>query len=211
MPKVERAIEVEAPLQVVYNQWTQFEEFPELMEGVTEVRQIDPRRLAWKAEIAGDVAEWEAQIDEQEPDEIIAWHTVAGRGVDGSVSFRPAGEDRTHIQLDMSYETESWTEKVGDMLGFVERRVEGDLERFKEFIEARGHETGGWRGSIHTTEVRDGHPMNSPNEGTIETHVDAERRSAEERQAGAVDLDEPGAAPGGGPAIDPATGQRRIV
>src|SRR5690606_22693988 len=88
MPKVERAIEVEAPLQVVYNQWTQFEEFPEFMEGVTEVRQIDPRRLAWKAEIAGDVAEWEAQIDEQEPDEIIAWHTVAGRGVDGSVSFR---------------------------------------------------------------------------------------------------------------------------
>ncbi len=206
MPTVQRDIEVEAPLSAVYNQWTQFEEFPQFMEGVQEVRQIDARRLAWKAEIAGHTAEWEAQIDEQQPDELIAWHTISGRGVDGSVAFRPDGETRTHIQLDMSYETESWTEQVGEMLGFVERRVEGDLKRFKEFIESRGHETGAWRGEIESTPIVGGHPATAGPGDTIETNRDLQRERAEERQA---NPSEPGGAPGGNLAIDPLTGLPR--
>ncbi|MGE3961536.1 MAG: SRPBCC family protein [Dehalococcoidia bacterium] len=208
MPNVTHEIEVEAPLSTVYNQWTQFEEFPRFMEGVTEVRQIDARRLAWKAEIAGNTAEWEAEIDRQEPDEVISWHAVSGRGIDGAVSFQPAGEDRTRITLDMSYEHESWTEQIGDLLGIVDRRVEGDLERFKEFIEGRGHETGAWRGAIHSAEVRDGHPvMPPPGEPEVEkTHIDVERERAEERQA---DPSAPGGAPGGNVDIDPTTGLPR--
>jgi hypothetical protein len=50
--------------------------------------------------------------------------------------------------LQMEYEPENFVESVGDTLGFVDRRVDGDLNRFKEFIESRGVETGAWRGSI---------------------------------------------------------------
>lgn len=212
MPRVESEIEVEAPLTTVYNQWTQFETFPEFMEGVTEVRQIDPRRLYWKAEIGGRVAEWEAEIDRQEPDEVISWHSVGGKGMDGVVTFQPAGEGRTRVHLDIEYEA-SVMERIGDVLGIVEGRVEGDLERFKEFIETRRQETGAWRGSIHSAEIRDGHPVDTDErgersremregtvrepDGTIKTHYDEERERAEQRQAGAVDG--PQAGPGGGP------------
>jgi len=206
MPEIERDILVEAPLSVVYNQWTQFEEFPRFMEGVTEVRQIDPRRLAWTAEIAGKTSRWEAQIDEQEPDELIAWHSVSGHGVDGAVSFRPAGENRTNVHLAMRYDPEGLTERLGDVLGLIQRRVEGDLQRFKEFIESRGHETGAWRGTIHSVDVRDGHPVVQP-DGQAETmHIDAERERAEQRQA---DPSAAGGAPGGNLAIDPTTGAPR--
>jgi len=208
MPRIERDIEVEAPLTAVYNQWTQFEEFPRFMEGVQEVKQLDPRRLFWTVEVAGRVDEWEAEIDRQEPDELISWHSTAGRGMDGVVMFRPAGEDRTNVHLEIAYEQETWAESVGDALGLVEGRVEGDLERFKEFIESRGHETGGWRGEIHSAEVRDGHPV--VDDDTVETHRDAERTTAEERQR-EPSPSETGAAPGGGPVIDPNTGQPRQV
>ena len=205
MPQVERDIEIEAPLSVVYNQWTQFEEFPEFMEGVDEVKQIDPRRLWWRVEVAGRMTEWEAEIDEQEPDELISWHTISGRGMDGAVSFRPAGEDRTNVHLQISYDYENWAEQVGDVFGIVKHRVEADLEEFKDFIEKRGHETGGWRGEIHTTEIRDGHPVMGEN-GTIKTEHDAERARAEQRQ---TEPGEAGGAPGGNVDINPTTGEPR--
>jgi len=209
MPRIERDIEVEAPLTAVYNQWTQFEEFPRFMEGVQEVKQLDPRRLFWTVEVAGRVDEWEAEIDRQEPDELISWHSTAGRGMDGVVMFRPAGEDRTNVHLEIAYEQETWAESVGDALGLVEGRVEGDLERFKEFIESRGHETGGWRGEIEGDAVHEGRAHGEePAEG--KSHLDTERATAEERQREPSTSDT-SAAPGGGPVIDPNTGQPRQV
>lgn len=148
MTRVQKSIEVDRPLRTVYDQWTQFEEFPRFMEGVEEVHQLDETTLHWKASIAGKTEEWEAQIVDQKPDEQIAWRHKAGAINRGVVFFTPLDEDRTRVALALEYEPQGLVEKVGDALGFVSRRIEGDLERFKRFIEERGTATGGWRGEV---------------------------------------------------------------
>jgi uncharacterized membrane protein len=148
METIEKSIEVEAALHEVYNQWTQFEEFPRFMEGVEEVRQLTDTRLHWRANIWGKTEEWEAEIYEQIPDRRIAWRSVAGAPNAGAVSFAPAGANKTRVTLALNYQPLGAVEKVGDALGIVSARVEGDLKRFRDFIEERGRATGAWRGEI---------------------------------------------------------------
>jgi ribosome-associated toxin RatA of RatAB toxin-antitoxin module len=153
MPDVEKSIEVNVPVHTAYNQWTQFEEFPRFMEGVKEVRQLDDKRLHWRAEIAGREKEWDAEITDQTPDQRIAWSSTDGAANGGAALFEPIGADQTRITLRIDYNPDDFVETVGGVLGFVGRRVQGDLDRFKEFMEARGEETGAWRGEIHGNEV----------------------------------------------------------
>ena len=152
MERIKKSIEVDRPLSHVYNQWTQFEEFPRFMEGVKEVRQLDDQRLHWRADIGGKEKEWTARIIEQIPDDRIAWQSESGEYTSGQVDFAKLGPDRTRVTLEISYDPKGLIENVGDAVGVVSRRVENDLEHFKEFIENRGQETGAWRGTI-----REGH------------------------------------------------------
>ena len=148
MERIQKFIEVDRPLTQVYNQWTQFEEFPKFMEGVKEVRQLDDQRLHWHASIGGKDKEWTAKIVEQIPDHRIAWKSESGEYTSGQVDFAKLGENRTRIALEISYDPKGFIENAGDAVGVVSRRVINDLEHFKEFIENRGHETGAWRGTI---------------------------------------------------------------
>jgi hypothetical protein len=157
MARVAKTIEVDVPVRTAYNQWTQFEEFPRFMEGVESVTQLDDRRIHWKASIAGKKEEWDAEIREQVPDQKVIWRAVDGKENAGMVTFDQLGEGRTRVHLEMSYDPEGFVENVGDALGVVSRRVEGDLQRFKDYIEARGQETGAWRGEIHNPNAPGGH------------------------------------------------------
>jgi uncharacterized membrane protein len=149
MANIEKTIDVDVPVTTAYNQWTQFEEFPRFMEGVEQVQQLDDQRLHWVAEIGGKKEEWDARITEQTPDQRVAWTSTDGNHNAGVVTFHQLAGDKTRVMLQLDYEPEGFVEKAGDMAGFVGRRVEGDLKRFKEFIEARGEETGAWRGQVH--------------------------------------------------------------
>ncbi|WP_055588924.1 SRPBCC family protein [Peterkaempfera griseoplana] len=149
MSKIQKSIDVDVPLHSVYNQWTQFEDFPSFMEGVEEVTQIDERHNHWRTNAAGMSREFETEIVDQLPDERVAWRTVGGEVQQmGVVTFQKLDENHTRVNLVIDFEPGGITEKAGDMLGIVDRRVKGDLSRFKGFIEARGNETGGWRGRI---------------------------------------------------------------
>ena len=148
MERIAKSIEVDRPITTVYNQWTQFEEFPRFMEGVKEVAQLDDQRLHWHAEIAGRDKEWDAKITEQVPDHRIAWQSESGEYTSGVVSFHSEGPNRTRVNLELSYDPKGFVETAGDTLGVVSSRVQNDLKRFKEFIEHRGGETGAWRGTI---------------------------------------------------------------
>ena len=148
MSMIEEGIEVNVPVSTAYNQWTQFESFPQFMEGVERVEQIDDCHLRWRANVGGVTREWGAEITEQIPDNRIAWRSVSGPKNAGVVTFHRLSDDRSRVMLQLEYEPEGATETVGDALGLLRRRVRGDLERFKEFIERRGTETGAWRGSI---------------------------------------------------------------
>ena len=154
MATVEKSIEVDVPVGTVYNQWTQFEEFPKFMEGVKEVTQVDDKRLRWCAEIGGKEERWEAEITSQVPDERIAWRSISGIQNDGIVTFTDVDGAHTQVHLRIEYKPEGVVETIGDMVGAVDRTVEGSLERFKSFIESRGAETGAWRGHIHAGEVK---------------------------------------------------------
>lgn len=148
MATVEKSIEVHVPVSTAYNQWTQFESFPEFMEGVKEVRQLDDTHVHWIAEVAGKRMEWDAEISEQVPDQRIAWHGVGGKGNAGVVTFHRIDDGLTRVMLQMEAQPEGMVEKVGEMAGMLDRRVSADLERFRSFIERRGGETGAWRGEV---------------------------------------------------------------
>jgi uncharacterized membrane protein len=157
MARVEKTIEIDRPLRMVYDQWTQFEEFPRFMEGVEDVHQIDERTLHWRAKIGGRTEEWTAEIVQQEPDTSIAWRHTQGAVNSGVVIFAPIDAARCRVTLALEYDPRGFIEKVGDILGVVSRRVEGDLERFKRFVEERPAETGAWRGQIKPTGAVDPH------------------------------------------------------
>ncbi|MFI0445979.1 SRPBCC family protein [Actinomadura sp. 6N118] len=148
MSTIEQSIDVDVPVRTAYNQWTQFTEFPRFMEGVDQVEQVTDTRTHWRTSIAGVKREFDAEITEQRPDERIAWTSVEEPRQAGVVTFHRLGPEKTRAMLQMEFAPEGVVEKAGDALHVVERRVKGDLKRFKEFIEAQGRETGGWRGEV---------------------------------------------------------------
>lgn len=149
MEIVAGVIEVAKPLSTVYDQWTRFEMFPEFMEGIEEVHPLDDRRLRWAGKTAGAQRSWEAEIVERVPDRRIAWRSIEADVANTcTVSFQAVGPAATRVHLFMGYQPESLGEKTGDARGLFRRRVESDLERFKEFIERRGDESGARRGEI---------------------------------------------------------------
>ena len=153
MARVEQQIDVDVPVSAAYDQWTQFEEFPRFMEGVKRVVQLDDKHLSWEAEIGGQKREWLADIVDQVPNQRIAWRSTSGERNDGAVLFASQGPNETRIELTIDFDPDGPLENIGTALGVVERRVKGDLERFKSFIEGRGQPTGAWRGEIHGDRV----------------------------------------------------------
>lgn len=142
------SVEVNVPIRVAYDQFTQFEEFPRFMNSVLEVRQLDDKRLHWKATVMGKPIEWDAEITEQIPDKVIAWRSTSGTPSGGTVTFTSLSRSRTRVTLDMYYEPQDGVEMVGDALGAVRMEAQANLRKFKEMIETRGQETGAWRGTI---------------------------------------------------------------
>ena len=150
MERIEKSIEVLCPVRTVYNQWTQFEDFPRFMAGVKEIRQLDDTHVHWRAEIWGKEKEWDAEITEQVPDQKISWRSTSGDAPNGgTVRFEPLAAERTRVKLTMEYEPQGAVENVADALGVLSKRVQNTVEDFKQFIEKRGAETGGWRGEVH--------------------------------------------------------------
>ena len=148
MASITKSIDVDVPVRTVYNQWTQFEDFPRFMEGVEQISQLDPTHTHWKAKVGGVEREFDAEITEQHPDERVAWRSTTGPDQAGVVTFHRLGDNQTRVTVQMDWQPDSATEKVGSALNVDDRRVQGDLERFKEFIESRGTETGAWRGDV---------------------------------------------------------------
>jgi len=149
MSTVVESVDVAAPLTAVYNQWTQFEDFPRFMEGVTEVRQISDTLTHWTVEIGGVRREFDARITEQRPDERVAWTSVDGPKHAGVVTFHRLDENHSRITAQMEMDPAGIAETVADKAGLLDRRVKGDLKRFRDFMESRGgRETGGWRGEV---------------------------------------------------------------
>lgn len=148
MATIEESIEVQVPLSTAYNQWTQFEQFPQFMDGIKEVRQLDDTHLHWVAELGGQRHEWDAEVTEQKPDQRVAWRNTDGKENAGVVTFHRVDEDKTRVMVQLDYLPEGILEKLGNALGAADRRVKGDLKRFKELVEERGSETGAWRGEV---------------------------------------------------------------
>ena len=153
MSRFEETITVDVPVRVAYDQWTQFEDFPKFMEGVERVEQVTDKTLRWTASVAGRSKEWMADIVDQTPDTRIAWKSTEGAENAGAVLFRPLGPEQTEVTLRLDAEPEGAIETAGDALGFLQRRVHGDLERFKERVQTKGGNGKGWRGEIHGDEV----------------------------------------------------------
>ena len=149
MSTVTEFVEVNVPVRTAYNQWTQFEEFPLFMDGVQEIRQLDDTHTHWKTDIAGVKREFDAEITEQLPDERVAWKSTQGEKQAGVVTFHRLDDGHTRVTVQMEFDPQGFVENAGDKLGVVDRRVKGDLRRFKEYIEGRGGlETGAWRGQV---------------------------------------------------------------
>ena len=154
MPRFESSTDVDVPVSVAYDQWTQFEDFPRFMDNVERVQQLDAKRLHWVAEIVGQKKEWTAEITDQTPNKRIAWKSTSGDQNDGAVLFDQLGTNKTKVTLRIDADPQGPVETIGANLGILEASVRNDLENFKKFIESRGAPTGAWEGEIHGDEVK---------------------------------------------------------
>jgi uncharacterized membrane protein len=141
MQTIERTVDVDLPVRRVYAEWTHFEDFPQFMGAIKEVRRLDGNKLHWVGQLGGIVREWDAEITEQVPENVLAWRSTSGAAQSGRVRFEPRGPENTRVTLQFSFEPEDVLEKVADAFGVLERRVETDLVRFKDFVEMRGAPT----------------------------------------------------------------------
>jgi uncharacterized membrane protein len=149
MANVEKSIDVDVPIRQAYDQWTQFETFPEFMNGVERITQLDDRRTHWVTKIGGVEREFDAEITEQHPDERVAWKSTDGDAVHaGVVTFHKISDNTTRVMVQLDWEPQGVVEKVGAAVGADDRQISADVKRFKEFIESRGAETGAWRGDV---------------------------------------------------------------
>jgi uncharacterized membrane protein len=153
MTHTEKSVEVDVPVRTAYNQWTQLESFPQFMKGVKSVRQLSDKTLSWVAEIGGKDVEWTSEITHQEPDRHIGWRSTSGAPNSGSVKFESIDSNKTRVTVRMDYTPEGGVQKAGSALGVVSHRIEADLDKFKQFIEERGVESGAWRGEIRQGQV----------------------------------------------------------
>jgi uncharacterized membrane protein len=148
MSTVTESVDVQVPVTTAYNQWTQFESFPQFMGGVQEVRQLDDTHTHWVTQMGGVTREFDATITEQHPDERVAWKSENGPKQAGVVTFNKLDDNRTRVTAQMEFEPQGIAEKAADKVGMIEGRVKDDMERFKQFIEEKGQETGAWRGDV---------------------------------------------------------------
>ena len=148
MSSIEQSIDVDVPVSTVYNQWTQFEEFPQFMGGVDSIVQQDATHLHWTVSVGGVEHEFDAEITEQHPDERIAWQSIDGPKHAGVVTFHRLDDAKTRITLQLDWEPEGFVETAGAALQIDDLQVGRDLARFKELIESRGAESGAWRGDV---------------------------------------------------------------
>ena len=155
MAEVTETVDVRVPVRTAYDQWTQFEQFPRFMQGVEQVEQLDDTHLRWVAEVGGKRKEWQAEITEQSPDQRISWIPVGGDGPAGVVTFQRLNDDATRVAVQMMWQPEGVTEKVGAAVGWDSRQVQGDLERFRDLVEEQGG-ADGWRGTVEQGQVTDG-------------------------------------------------------
>jgi uncharacterized membrane protein len=153
MSQIIETVDVDVPVRVAYDQWTQFEEFPRFMKAVEKVEQLNDTTIRWTAEIAGATKTWTAKITQQEPDQRVAWTSIEGARNAGVVTFHRLDDRRTRVTLQLDVEPEGPVESVGDALGFVSRQAKDDLKNFKEFIEQQGVATGAWRGEVRQDDV----------------------------------------------------------
>lgn len=151
MTSIVKYVDVNVPIRTAYDQWTQFESFPQFMDGVQDVDQIDDTHLHWVVDVNGQTTEWDAVVTEQIPDERIAWKSTTGEPNAGVVTFHRLGPDETRVTLQIDWEPQGAVQQAGALLGFDDRQVQQDLDNFKQFIESRGAPTGAWRGNVQQT------------------------------------------------------------
>ena len=154
MTTVEESIDVAVPVRTAYDKWTQFERFPDFMEGVAEIKQLDDVTVHWVAEFGGSRHEWNAEITEQHPDERVAWRNTDGKENAGVVTFHRLGDSETRVMVQLDWAPDGLKEKLGAALGADDRRIRGDLERFKQLVEREGAPEGGWRGEVRQDPTR---------------------------------------------------------
>jgi len=149
MSSVTTSVDVHVPVRTAYNQWTQFESFPQFVSGVESIQQLDDRHTHWVTKVAGVRREFDAEITEQHPDERIAWASTGGdTSHAGVVTFHRLGNEETRVTIQLEWDPRGAVENVGSALGVDDLEVKADAQRFKKFVEDRGSETGSWRGDI---------------------------------------------------------------
>lgn len=152
MASFDKSVEVNAPISEAYALFSNFERFPEFMEGVESVRREGADQLQWHARIAGKDERWSARITENVPEGRVAWESTSGARNEGLVTFDKLTEDRTRVHMHVEYEPEGFVENVGSLLGVVNARMAGDLNRFKELVEEGGAVRGGWHDRMPSDE-----------------------------------------------------------
>jgi uncharacterized protein YndB with AHSA1/START domain len=193
---VQQSVDIGAPIETVYNQWTQFEDWPTFMHRVTRVTQEDDCTVSFATKIWGKTKEFTANIETQRPNERIKWRVSQGMDHTGVVTFHELAPNLTRVLLSFDVEPGSLIEKAARGMRHVKRAARADLHRFKAFIEMAGLETGAWRGRIEDGELVEEHdPSYDEQRDYADAPRDVDASDEEDEDGGDEDADEKEPAP----------------
>ncbi|MEU7939398.1 SRPBCC family protein [Microbispora bryophytorum] len=189
------SLDIGAPLRLVYNQWTQFEDFPSFMKKVETVEQKSDEKLGWKAQVFWSHRTWESTIVEQVPDSRIVWRSQGPKGFpDGSVTFHEITPELTRVLLVVEYHPQGLFERVGNLWRAQGRRVRLEFKHFRRHVMTnallRPDEIEGWRGEIRDSEVVKDHETAQREEREREGRERGEEAPEEREEAAPEEREE---------------------
>jgi len=180
---IQQSMDIGAPLKTVYNEWTQFEEWPQFMHRLESVSQEEDTQVKVKVKIWGKSKEFTADILEQVPDERIKWEVSEGITHTGVVTFSELAPNLTHVEVNMDVQPGSLLEKAARGMRHIKRAVRADLHRFKAHVMMNQEEQGAWRGTIDDGEVKRTRSSSSSSGGSSSGSSSGSRSGSRSRSA----------------------------
>jgi uncharacterized membrane protein len=179
---IQQAVDVAAPIDVVYDQFTLFEDWPKFMHRAERVEQKDEATVVFHEKVWGIRRQWEAEIVEQYPDERIVWESVSGMQHVGVVTFHELAERLTRIELNIDIDPSGPIEKIARGARFAKRAARADLKRFKAYVEMHDEDPDGWRGEIEEGDVVGYEDEEPEDEAQEEPEAEAEEETDAEAE-----------------------------
>jgi uncharacterized membrane protein len=136
MSTVRESIDCAVPVSIAYERLCHFENYPQFMSGVKEVTQLSDTVAHFVMDLGGRQREFDAQITDQRPGELLAWTAVDGPRLTEKVTFQQLADNKCRIIAELDIDAQQLMPSDAHAQETLDRRLKADLSGLKQYVEA---------------------------------------------------------------------------